>query len=72
MGTARRTTVALLSAALLIGGVAPAVARPTAQGPARKPKLPRPIDPQSWEVPEDMTWGDYRRIPGTDWMNPEY
>ena len=72
MGSTRRKSVALLSAALVIGVAAPAGARPAAGGAAPRSKLPRPIDRQSWEVPEDMTWADYKRIPGTDWMNPEY
>ena len=72
MGPIRRTSVALLSAALVMGAAAPAAARPSGGGALRAPKLPPPIDPQSWEVPEDMTWSDYRTIPGTDWKNPEY
>ncbi|HEX2295874.1 MAG TPA: peptidase M6 [Actinomycetota bacterium] len=72
MGPTRRTSIALLSAALAIGAAAPVSARPAGGGTAKKPKLPRPIDPQSWELPEHMTWSDYRRIPGTDWKNPEY
>jgi M6 family metalloprotease-like protein len=43
---------------LLAGTVAPAAARA---------RFPRHIDPRSWVVPEDMTWGDYRPIPGVDW-----
>jgi M6 family metalloprotease-like protein len=33
--------------------------------------FPKHIDPKSWEVPEDMTWGDYKRIPGLDWLSEE-
>jgi M6 family metalloprotease-like protein len=73
MGSIRRTSIALLlGAALVLGAAAPVGARPTGQGARRAAKLPPPIDPQSWELPEHMTWGDYRRIPGTDWKNPEY
>jgi len=32
-------------------------------------KMPEPIDPQSWVNPEDMTWNDYKQIPGIDWSN---
>ncbi|WP_075743730.1 M6 family metalloprotease domain-containing protein [Actinoalloteichus fjordicus] len=35
-------------------------------GPARV----EPIDPQSWVNPEDMTWEDYRAVPGTTWADP--
>lgn len=72
MGPTRRTSVALLAAVLVLGAAAPAGARPSGGGAARRAKLPPPIDPQSWEVPEDMAWSDYRPIPGTDWKNPEY
>ncbi|HEX2196423.1 MAG TPA: hypothetical protein VHJ76_05810, partial [Actinomycetota bacterium] len=72
MGPIRRTSIALMGAALVLSAAAPAGARPADGAGARKPKFPRPIDPQSWEVPEDMTWSDYKPIPGTDWKNPEY
>lgn len=29
--------------------------------------FPAPIDVESWLLPRDMTWGDYRPIPGIDW-----
>jgi M6 family metalloprotease-like protein len=31
---------------------------------------PRPIDPQNYELPDTMTWNDYRSIPGTSWSDP--
>jgi hypothetical protein len=31
---------------------------------------PRPIDPQNDELPDTMTWDDYRAIPGTHWNDP--
>jgi M6 family metalloprotease-like protein len=31
---------------------------------------PRPIDPQNYELPDTMTWDDYRSIPGTSWSDP--
>jgi M6 family metalloprotease-like protein len=31
---------------------------------------PRPIDPQTYELPDTMTWDDYRAIPGTNWADP--
>ena len=34
--------------------------------------FPRHLDPQSWEVPEDMSWADYKPIPGVDWEDPNY
>jgi M6 family metalloprotease-like protein len=31
---------------------------------------PKPIDPQSYELPDTMTWDDYKAIPGTHWSDP--
>lgn len=31
------------------------------------PAMPPPVDPQSWTLPEWMTWDDYRPIPGVNW-----
>jgi M6 family metalloprotease-like protein len=32
---------------------------------------PRPIDPQEYELPDTMTWDDYRAIPHTSWADPQ-
>ena len=29
-----------------------------------------PLDPQHWQDQEEMTWADYRPIPGTNWADP--
>src|SRR3954465_11482599 len=31
---------------------------------------PKPIDPQNYEVPDTMTWDDYKKVPGTRWNDP--
>ncbi|AGZ41530.1 hypothetical protein AFR_16240 [Actinoplanes friuliensis DSM 7358] len=31
---------------------------------------PRAVDPQNYELPDTMTWEDYRPTPGTDWSDP--
>src|SRR5262245_15552726 len=31
---------------------------------------PRPIDAQSYELPDTMTWDDYKAIPNTHWNDP--
>ncbi len=31
---------------------------------------PAPIDPQNWVNPDHMTWADYKKIPGTNWADP--
>ncbi|WP_242614672.1 M6 family metalloprotease domain-containing protein [Actinomadura roseirufa] len=30
---------------------------------------PRPIDPQNYELPDTMTWDDYKSVPGTSWVD---
>ena len=37
---------------------------------ARPGGEPQPIDPQRYELPDTMTWSDYRPVPGTDWADP--
>jgi M6 family metalloprotease-like protein len=54
----KRFVVLAMTATLVVGVAAPAEARS---------RFPRHKDPRSWEVPEDMTWSDYRAIPGVDW-----
>ncbi|GAA3943900.1 M6 family metalloprotease domain-containing protein [Actinomadura viridis] len=31
---------------------------------------PKPIDPQDYELPDTMTWDDYKPVPGTSWADP--
>ncbi|MEU6719269.1 M6 family metalloprotease domain-containing protein [Nonomuraea sp. NPDC046802] len=31
---------------------------------------PPPIDPQNYELPDTMTWDDYKAVPGTRWNDP--
>ncbi|MED4207469.1 M6 family metalloprotease domain-containing protein [Neobacillus mesonae] len=31
--------------------------------------FPEPVDSQSWVLPRDMTWADYKPVPGVDWQN---
>jgi hypothetical protein len=33
-------------------------------------EAPQPIDPQNWKNPDNMTWLDYRKPPGTSWADP--
>jgi M6 family metalloprotease-like protein len=40
-----------------------------AAAPADPPAL-RAIDLQDWENPDEMTWDDYREVPGTQWNDP--
>jgi M6 family metalloprotease-like protein len=38
--------------------------------PALQDSSPPPIDPQRWQDQDEMTWADYRPIPGTRWAEP--
>jgi hypothetical protein len=37
---------------------------------ATPPGAPPPIDPQKVPDQDDMTWADYKPIPGKDWADP--
>lgn len=55
--------------ALLAAMLTPAVAQE--EVPAEGlPAFPEAVDPQSWVLPEWMTWDDYVAIPGVDWLDP--
>ncbi|MEU1147636.1 M6 family metalloprotease domain-containing protein [Streptomyces sp. NPDC005863] len=65
----RATVVAAVLATFAATAVGTAQARP--DGPdLTRPSLIRPIDPQNWRNPDDMTWSEYRSVPGTDWADP--
>jgi M6 family metalloprotease-like protein len=36
----------------------------------QEPNAPPPLDPQQWQDQEEMTWNDYKPIPGTKWADP--
>ena len=62
--TARRTTLALGAGLLALLVAAPAGG---AAAPVGLAAVPPGMDPQSWVLPQDMTWDDYIPIPGYDW-----
>ncbi|MFB3853898.1 MAG: peptidase M6 [Vicinamibacterales bacterium] len=64
----RRVGVAVLASILLAGAGAGLGVSPSA-APAQAPQ-PAPIDPQKWQDQQDMTWADYRPIPGENWADP--
>ncbi|MEU1377826.1 M6 family metalloprotease domain-containing protein [Streptomyces triculaminicus] len=67
----RRTGVlAALFGTLAAVAAGPAGAAPDV-APRPRPPLVQPIDPQHWRNPDDMTWAEYRAVPGTDWANPD-
>lgn len=49
--------------------VAPTPAGQPAPAASAAPAL-APIDPQKWQDQQDMTWNDYRPIPGVNWADP--
>jgi M6 family metalloprotease-like protein len=63
MPARRRTLLATIAVLAL-----PAAAG--AQDPPGLADFPAPVDPRSWVLPEDMTWDDYRPVPGFDWEDP--
>ncbi|EMF01876.1 M6 family metalloprotease domain-containing protein [Streptomyces mobaraensis NBRC 13819 = DSM 40847] len=67
-----RVRVAAALLGLTAGAVAagPALATPDAGPRGQQQSLVRPIDPQNWRNPDDMTWAEYRSVPGTRWADP--
>jgi M6 family metalloprotease-like protein len=59
--TRQSSWLVLVVATLLVSGA-------TAQQPAGPP----PIDPQQVQDQDDMTWADYKPIPGVDWTDPKH
>jgi len=59
----RRFKIAVLSTTFLISmySTAAFAAEPGLD------KMPGPVDPQTWVNPEDMTWNDYKPVPGINW-----
>jgi hypothetical protein len=52
-----------------VGSPAAILAALAAASGAAAPPL-QPIDPQDWVDPSDMTWNDYKPVPGPDWSDP--
>ena len=73
--TAAILTAAVTAAALVSAATYADDAGDTTTGtgqsaaPAASP-VGQPIDPQSWVNPDDMTWDDFRPVPGEDWSDP--
>jgi M6 family metalloprotease-like protein len=63
----RRLTVMATAAVGLFGSAAVAVTPAEAASYAGAFK---PVDPQEWQNPDDMTWDDYTAVPGRSWNDP--
>jgi M6 family metalloprotease-like protein len=59
-----RTTRAVLAIALATSAAAVGAATASAAGP------PAPIDAQNWSFQDNLTWSDYKPIPGPDYSDP--
>jgi M6 family metalloprotease-like protein len=59
--------IAVASALAVTPGVLPA--RQSTRPPARPPESLAPLDPQRVQDQQDMTWADYRPIPGVNWAD---
>ncbi|WHY71116.1 M6 family metalloprotease domain-containing protein [Fictibacillus enclensis] len=62
----KKSFVLPLSFFLLLSVSAPAYA----DQPGLK-TFPEPVEKESWKLPRDMTWNDYRPVPGIDWRNSD-
>ena len=51
-------------------GVVLAGARLALPAGAWAPDFPPPIDKQLVQDQDDMTWADYKPVPGTNWADP--
>ena len=58
----RSTRVAFAAALVALAAPTAALAADTA---------PAPIDPQNWSWQDELTWNDYKALPGTDYSNPD-
>ncbi|MFI6080018.1 peptidase M6 [Streptomyces sp. NPDC051217] len=76
----RLVVAVALAAALLAAGAgagaattAPGSASAAAAGTGKEKRGDpfAPVDPQTWQDQQDMTWSDYRAVPGTDWADPK-
>ena len=64
----RRGVIAAAAAAVLAATFLATPAEATAIDPTSGPF--KVVDPQNWENPDTMTWGDFKAAPGTDWSDP--
>jgi M6 family metalloprotease-like protein len=68
----RTRSLSLLAAALLVACTPRGTPSGTGSGGSGSPGngFPPVLDRQTIRDQDDMTWGDFRPIPGTDWANP--
>jgi M6 family metalloprotease-like protein len=65
-----RRMVVTVAGAMVVGLASAAL--PVAATPKQAVEpFPAELDPVSYLLPEDMTWDDYRPVPGHDWNRPQ-
>src|SRR3954470_23214598 len=57
----RSTRAAFAAALVVLAAPSAALAADTA---------PAPIDPQKWSWQDELTWNDYKKLPGPDYSDP--
>ncbi|MFJ7934587.1 M6 family metalloprotease domain-containing protein [Sporosarcina sp. NPDC096371] len=62
----RNRSAGLFAALILMATSSPAYAQDAGLN-----GFPEPVDPESWVLPEDMTWADYKAVPGIDWRDTD-
>ena len=62
-----RTTLAICFTVAVAALLLPA---PISTAPVTVATIDDPIDPQVWQDQQDMTWNDYRPVPGGNWADP--
>lgn len=67
--TRRRVAAALVAAGAITGLMLSGTNAAVADSAAVDPGVLDPIDPQNWVNMDDMTWDDYKPVPGTDWAH---
>ncbi len=63
--TFRRQAATVVAALVCFGLLAPPAA-------LAREGFPRHLDPQSWEVPEHMTWSDYKPVPHVPYYDKDF
>lgn len=70
-GPARIRSLVLVMSLVAVG-LGAALPQARAGDPVGLRRVPKPIDPQSWVFPQDMTWSDHQPVPGYDWTDPGF
>jgi len=67
MKIGKKPIVILLSSIMLFSSTTVFAEQGNKNGQPGLSEFPNPIDEETWVLPRDMTWDDYRPIPGIEW-----